>query len=458
MEERPRVLAPGQRLGPFEITAAIGAGGMGEVYKARDTRLDRTVAIKVLSPALPADPQLRERVHREARAISRLEHPNICALYDIGEDRGTTFLVMQYLEGESLADRLRKGSLPIDDVLACAIQIIGALDSAHRAGIVHRDLKPGNIMLTKGGARLLDFGLAQIRPTGVGVVGNASATQTMPLTEQGSVIGTLPYMAPEQVQGKETDHRADIWAFGCVVYEMLAGKRAFNGETGADLISAILSSEPAPIRQTQAAAAPTLDRVVRTCVAKSPDERWQSATDLTRELRWIAESRATVMSGEGRARAGAKAWAGWIVGALGLLAAVAAAAPFWSTPPQPQTTRFVMTLPEGWTLGLPGSLTVSAPVPIAVSPNGREVAFVARNAQGRTFLWIRPLGTFAPRVLLGTEEASSPFWSPDNRSLAFFSAGELKKIDVSGGPPIVVCAGAIEIRGGSWGVVGVVLF
>src|SRR5262245_52794668 len=268
-------VSDGTRLGPYEVVALIGAGGMGEVYKARDTRLDRTVAIKVLSTALQADPHLRERVHREARAISRLDHPNICALYDIGEDRGLTFLVMQYLEGESLADRLRKGPLPINEILACAIQIGGALDSAHRAGIIHRDLKPGNIMLTKGGARLLDFGLAKIRPTGVGVVADASATRTMPLTGEASIIGTLPYMAPEQVQGKESDHRADIWAFGCVVYEMVAGTRAFGGETNADLISAIMSSEPAPISETQAAA-PTLDRVVRTCVAKSPDERWQS--------------------------------------------------------------------------------------------------------------------------------------------------------------------------------------
>jgi Tol biopolymer transport system component len=455
MEERLRALTPGLRLGPYEITGAIGAGGMGEVYKARDTRLDRTVAIKVLSTALTADPQLRDRVHREARAISRLDHPNICALYDVGEDRGITFLVMQYLEGESLADRLRKGPIPIDDVLAYAIQISGALDSAHRAGIIHRDLKPGNIMLTKGGARLLDFGLAKIRPAGAGVVSNASATRTMPLTEQGSVIGTLPYMAPEQLQGKESDHRVDIWAFGCVVYEMLAGRRAFAGETGADLVSAIMSSEPLPIGQTQPVAGPVLERVVRTCVAKSPDDRWQSATDLTRELRWIAESGATVVSGEGRARARGKLWLGWIVGALGLLAA---AARFWPTAPQAQTTRFVMTLPDGWTLALPGSLTVSAPVPIAVSPNGREVAFVARNTQGRAFLWIRSLGTFAPRILPGTDEASSPFWSPDNRSLAFFAGGQLKKIDVSGGPPTVVCAAANDIRGGSWGRNGTIIF
>ena len=282
-------LQPGARLGPYEILSLVGAGGMGEVYKSRDTRLDRTVAIKILPDTFAADPQFRERFDREARTISQLDHPHVCALYDVGEQDGTAFLVMQFLEGETLADRLAKGALPIDQAIKTAIEIASALDRAHRAGIVHRDLKPGNIMLTKAGARLLDFGLAK---SSASVLAGASTLPTAAnLTAQGTILGTFQYMAPEQIEGQEADARTDIFAFGVVLYEMVTGKRAFTGKTHASLISSILKDTPRPIVELQPLVPPLLDHIVSRCLAKDPDDRWQSASDLTRELRWINESR-----------------------------------------------------------------------------------------------------------------------------------------------------------------------
>src|SRR5712692_298222 len=279
-------LTAGSRLGPYELVSLLGAGGMGEVYKARDTRLDRTVAIKILPDALAADPRFRDRFDREARTISQLDHPHICALYDVGEQDGTAYLVMQYLEGETLADRLTKGALPLDQALQVAIQIADALAAAHKAGIVHRDLKPGNIMLTKGGAKLLDFGLAK---TGASVLGGTNLSMlptTPPITQQGSILGTFQYMAPEQLEGQEADARTDIFAFGAVVYEMLTGMKAFEGKSHASLISAILSADPPLMTQLQPLTPPTLERAVKTCLAKDPDERWQNAHDLMAELKW----------------------------------------------------------------------------------------------------------------------------------------------------------------------------
>ena len=278
-------LSSGARLGPYEVLTPLGAGGMGEVYKARDTRLDRTVAIKILPEALAADPQFRERFDREARAISQLTHPHICTLYDVGEHQGTAFLVMEYLEGETLADRLKKGALPLDQALTIAIQIASALDKAHRAGIVHRDLKPGNIMLTKSGATLLDFGLAKACKPLVGGTGLSMLPTTPPnLTAQGTILGTFQYMAPEQLEGQEADARTDMFAFGAVLYEMITGKRAFAGKSQAGLISAILSADPPPMVSLQPVTPPALDHVVHRCLAKDPDERWQSAKDLHDEL------------------------------------------------------------------------------------------------------------------------------------------------------------------------------
>ncbi|MGC1830082.1 MAG: serine/threonine-protein kinase [Candidatus Acidiferrales bacterium] len=286
------MLTPGTKLGPYEIAAPLGAGGMGEVYRARDTRLNRIVAIKVLPVHLADRPELRERLEREARSIASLNHPHICTLYDVGREDGTDYLVMEYLEGETLATRLAKGPLPLDQVLQYATEIADALDKAHRKGVTHRDLKPGNIMLTKSGTKLLDFGLAKLQQE-MAPAANAQFSQlpTMnaPLTAQGTIVGTLQYMAPEQLEGKETDARTDIFAFGTVVYEMATGKRAFDGQSQASVISAIMTSQPAPISTLQPMTPPALDRVVKRCLEKDPDERCQSAKDLTDELKWIAE-------------------------------------------------------------------------------------------------------------------------------------------------------------------------
>src|SRR5712672_3077257 len=281
----------GKRLGPFEILSSIGAGGMGEVYRARDTRLDRIVAIKVLPTHLADRSELRERFEREARTIASLNHPHICTLFDIGQQDGIDYLVMECLEGETLAQRLQKGPLPLEQVLQYAIEIADALDKAHRKGVTHRDLKPGNIMLTKSGTKLLDFGLAKLKQEIVPANVQLSQLPTAndPLTAQGTIVGTLQYMAPEQLEGKEVDARTDIFAFGAVVYEMATGKRAFEGKSQASVIGAILKDDPPPMSSLQPMTPPALDRVVKRCLAKETDERWQSADDLTNELKWIAE-------------------------------------------------------------------------------------------------------------------------------------------------------------------------
>jgi serine/threonine protein kinase len=285
------MLEAGTRLGPYEIQAPIGAGGMGEVYRARDTRLDRTVAIKILPPQFAGDPSLRERFDREARLISSLNHPHICALFDVGEQNGVAFLVVEHLEGETLASRLEKGRLRIDQALQIAVQLAGALDAAHRAAVVHRDVKPGNVMLTKAGAKLLDFGLARTEP----LLSPPSGSSMMPtapaaVTAQGTILGTLQYMSPEQLDGSEADARTDIFAFGAVVYEMVTGRTAFEGKSQASLISAITAADPAPMSTLQPVAPAALDRVIRKCLEKDPHDRWQSAKDLADELTWIART------------------------------------------------------------------------------------------------------------------------------------------------------------------------
>src|SRR6202049_3885655 len=291
-------ILPGRRLGPYEVLSAIGAGGMGEVYKARDTRLDRIVAIKVLPAHLADRAELRERFEREAKTIASLNHSHICTLYDTGHQDDIDFLVMEYIDGETLAQRLQKGALPIQQVLQYAIEIAAALDKAHRKGITHRDLKPGNIMLTKTGSKLLDFGLAKLKqdvaPANVQL--SELPTASNPLTAQGSIVGTLQYMAPEQLEGGEVDARTDIFAFGAVVYEMATGKRAFEGKSQASVISAIISSDPPPMSSLQPMTPPALDRVVKKCLAKEPDQRWQTASDLCGELRWIVEGDSQVTS------------------------------------------------------------------------------------------------------------------------------------------------------------------
>ena len=449
-------LAPGTRLGPYEVAAQIGAGGMGEVYRARDTRLDRTVAIKVLAAAFASDQQLRERFEREARAIAALNHPHICTLHDIGREGDTAFLVMEILDGETLAARLTRGALPLDQALRQAIEIAGALDKAHRAGIVHRDLKPGNIMLTKAGAKLLDFGLAK-RETPAVAGSGLSMLPTTPanLTAQGTILGTLQYMAPEQLEGREADARTDIFAFGTVVYEMVTGKKAFEGKSQVGLIGAILERDPAPVSTILPTSPPALERIVHRCLAKDPDERWQSAGDLAVQLKWIdptASASSPAESHLSKVPTTVRASRVWIAIAAVLALAtaglgIAVIYSYQAVGVEP-VLRFSVFPPDKG--------TIAGSVPI-VSPDGTSLAFTARDASGTIQIWVRPLDTLTSQPLRGTEGASYPFWSPDGRSIAFFAQGRLKRIDVTGGPPLTL-ADAPQGSGGSWNREGVILF
>jgi serine/threonine protein kinase len=432
-------VAAGTRLGPYEIQSAIGAGGMGEVYKARDTRLDRTVAIKILPDTLATDPQFRERFDREARTISQLDHPHICALYDIGEQDGTSFLVMQYLEGETLEARFKKGALSLDQALQYAIQIADALATAHKAGIVHRDLKPGNIMLTKAGAKLLDFGLAKDSGSIAAGAGLSMLPTTPPnLTAQGTILGTFQYMAPEQLEGHEADARSDIFAFGAVAYEMVTGKKAFEGKSQASVAAAILERDPPSMCSLKPVTPPLLERTVKRCLAKEPEKRWQATSDLCDELKWIAEGGETGSSTVVRPTKVRERLA-WGVALLAVLSAVLLGL---------RNSRVVTAPPETVRLSVVTPDT-SSPLDFAISPDGRTLAFVAYAEGGKQLLWVRPLDSTTAQPLAGTEEATQPFWSPDNRFIAFFAGGKLKKIEVSGGTPQTICDVATP-RGGTW--------
>jgi len=457
-------ILPGRRLGPYEILSAIGAGGMGEVYKARDTRLDRIVAIKVLPTHLAGRAELRERFEREAKTIASLNHPHICTLFDTGHQDDIDFLVMEYLEGETLARRLVKGQLPIQQVLQYAIEIADALDKAHRKGITHRDLKPGNIMLTKSGTKLLDFGLAKLKQE----VAPATPESQLPtmksgITGEGTILGTLQYMAPEQVEAKEVDARTDIFAFGAVVYEIATGKKAFEGKTSASVMAKILEAEPPSMASLQPMTPPALDRVVKKCLAKEPDERWHAAKDLCDELKWISEggSRASVSAPIGTKPKSRERLAWSITGIvfISFVAALAmgAFAYFQRPPEETQSVRFLVSLPETWGLARQLAATGAPAAPLAVSPDGRRIAFAAASADGKSLLWVRSLDTLSAQALAGTEGAVRPFWSPDSRFLGFFADGKLKKIEVSGGPPITLCD-ASGGGGGAWSRDGVIVF
>ncbi len=434
-------LSAGTRLGPYEILAPIGAGGMGEVYKAKDTRLDRTVAIKVLPEHLAKDPERRERFEREARAVSSLNHPHICTLHDIGHQDGVDYLVLEHIEGETLADRLKKGPLPLDRALKHAVEIADALDKAHRQGVVHRDLKPGNIMLTKSGAKLLDFGLAKLQQGTSGAPAMSQLpTQAKPLTDEGTVLGTFQYMSPEQLEGKEADARTDIFAFGAVLYEMLTGRRAFEGKSQASLIAAILEHDPPALTELQPLAPPMLDRVVRRCLEKNPDERWQSAGDLAAELRWMDEGLGTTEGITARARAGWKRerliWAGLaavLTVALILVLARGMRLPSTRSSPEPPLRRFTV---------VPRALTETSIFPSAVaaiSPDGRHIAY-AEGAPPDSTLWVHDLERDQAREIEGTEGAFSPFWSPASDVIGFFGmTGELKKVPARGGAVATLC-------------------
>ena len=454
-------LAAGARLGPYEIHSALGAGGMGEVYKARDTRLDRTVAIKILPESLAADPQFRDRFDREARTISQLDHPHICALYDVGEHNGTAYLVMQYLEGETLADRLKTGALALDQALRCAIEIADALDKAHRAGITHRDLKPGNIMITKAGAKLLDFGLAKLRGPAapISMSGMTRLATPMPQTALGTILGTVHYMAPEQVEGREADARADIWALGVVIYEMVTGRRPFDGDSAASVIGAILKDSPPEISSREPLAPPMLDHVVGRCLVKDPEDRWQSARDVTTELAWIAAGGSAIAAPRIPDRSRRRERAAWIVAALFGLATVAAAVrSSRQTTADAPPIRFLIMPPEGGIFPGDGMAASNLPSPqLAISPDGRQLAFVASAADGRPRLWVRRLDATAAQALPATDGASRPFWSPDGRSVGFFAGAKLKAVEIGGGP-VRVLADAPSARGGSWNRDGVIIF
>jgi Tol biopolymer transport system component/tRNA A-37 threonylcarbamoyl transferase component Bud32 len=424
---RPSSLNAGARLGPYEIQQPVGAGGMGEVYRARDTRLDRTVAIKV------SGRQFSDRFHREAQAIASLNHPNICTLHDVGPD----YLVMEFIEGKPI-----KGPLPVDEAVRLAMQIADALVHAHRHGVVHRDLKPANILVTKQGVKVLDFGLAKLSR-----LPQASSDDTMAatLTQEGTILGTPQYMAPEQMEGKEADVRTDIFAFGLVLYEMLTGRPAFDGKTKASLIAAIMGAEPAPVTDFQPLVPPALEHVIRTCLAKDPDERRQTVHDVLLELRWIAAggTQAGIPKPMVERKRGRERLSWVLVGALSVALMAVGAVHFRERPPNVSPVYFEIPVPASTDV-----------FDVAISPDGKQLAFVTSGA-ARRMLWIRPLDSPGARMLPGTEDAYSIAWSPDSRSIAFTAYGKLKRTDLAGDAPLVLCDAT---EAGDWSHDGTILF
>jgi len=452
-------LSSGTKLGPYEIVAPLGAGGMGEVYRARDTRLERSVAVKILPQHLADKAEASERFEREARTISSLNHPNICQLHDVGQQDGVRYLVMELLEGETLADRLRRGPLPFEQVLRYGAEIADGLHAAHRRGVVHRDLKPGNVMLTKSGAKLMDFGLAKgiIQPSLVseGLTATLTSSHATPLTQQGTIVGTFQYMAPEQIEGKEADARSDIFSFGAVLYEMVRGKRAFEGKTLVSVAAAILEKEPEPLRGQPLTPA-SLERVIRKCLAKDPDARWQSAGDLASELRWIAEGSVsgvhTASPISVRRGARVREWFAWIFCALAIIAVIVLSLVLGFSGGEKPVVRMQIATPEKLQFNFVGD-NGGPPV---ISPDGKNVVFAAR-AEGKNQLFLRPLDKLKPQPIAGTEDGTFPFWSPDSRSIAFFVEGKLKRADLAGGPPVTICDAPVG-RGGSWSTNGMIVF
>src|SRR5208282_5999725 len=463
------VLTPGTKLGPYEIRSALGAGGMGEVYSALDTRLDRRVAIKVLAGHLSSSPELKQRLEREARAISALNHPSICQLYDIGSQDGIDFLVMEFLEGETLADRLRKGALPMGELLKIGIAISDALAVAHRQGIIHRDLKPGNIMLTRGGAKLMDFGLAkplglQAAAPGSGTAPSFTAAPTMsgasplsPLTAAGSIVGTIQYMSPEQIEGREADARSDIIAFGAVLYEMATGNRPFLGKSQISMASSILEKDPEPISALKPESPRAVEHVVSCCLHKNPEERFQTAQDIKLELQWIASGGSAVASAPSPAAPPPslrRERLGWAIALVAAVVIGLAGGTFLLHPTRPsRALHTTLNPPEKNIFNLAGD----AAGPPVLSPDGASLAFTATGSDGKSLLFVRPMDSAEARLLPGTEGAIFPFWSPDSRSLGFFANGKLKTIEVNGGAPQAVCDAQLG-RGGAWGENGVIVF
>jgi len=448
-------LTSGTKLGPYEIQSQLGAGGMGEVYRARDTRLNRTVAIKVLASHLSSLPELKQRMEREARAISALNHPNICHLYDIGSENGTDYLVMEFLEGETLAERLHKGALPLSEVLRTGSTVAEALAFAHQHGIVHRDLKPGNIMLTKSGAKLMDFGLA--KTVAAGAIGSQSsapllsavntltdASPMAPLTTVGAVVGTIQYMSPEQIEGKPADAKSDLFALGAVLYEMLTGSRPFLGKSQISVASAILEQNPEPISAVQPLTPASLEYVVNTCLAKNPDERFQNAHDVSLQLRWIAQTASSAAKPTDTIAKSHESMAWVVAGVLAVLLIGLAA--WWRGSRTPETISY---------FDAPLSFEAQD---VAIAPNGHTVVIAGHGeAQRNNMLWIYEPGSQEAKTIPGTEGANFPFWSADGRSLGFFADGKLKRLDLAGGPVQALCD-APTGRGGTWNKDGVILF
>jgi serine/threonine protein kinase len=442
-------LAAGVRLGPYEVIASLGSGGMGEVYRARDTRLNRFVAIKILSPLRTATVEHRLRFEQEARLIASLSHPSICALYDIGKENGADYLVMEYIGGETLSERMGRRPLLLEEAVRVGTEIAEALDYAHRNGIVHRDLKPANIMLTSSGVKLLDFGVARLMDVEGGAEEDSAGSPEKTLTEEGRIPGTVQYMAPEHLEGRPADARTDIFSLGAVLYEMITGQKAFTARSRAALIAAILTANPRPVRELVPIAPEWLAALVRGCLARDPDQRWQSARDIARQLREGPKAEEAVRSG----RSG-RGLPFFLLGA-GVLAGIVAASILVRPKPFREKTPVVFSIPT------PGRAPWdSRPVqrPFAMSPDGHRLAFSAPGKSGKPVLWVRKMAEFSPVALPGTEGAAAPFWSPDSRSLGFFADGKLKKVDASGGPPLTICDAAGAFFSGSWGNDGKILF
>ena len=458
-------LSEGARLGPYLIESMLGSGGMGEVYRATDTRLDRIVAIKVLAATLHSSAELKQRMEREARAISALNHPHICQLYDVGSQNGTDFLVMEFLEGETLAARLTKCRMGLSEVLRVGSAIAEALAFAHRQGIVHRDVKPGNIMLIKSGAKLMDFGLAK----SLRMATSASATNppsftaaaTMsgpsplsPLTTAGNIVGTVQYMSPEQIEGKEADARSDIFALGAALYEMASGKRPFEGKSQISLASAILEKDPEPITTVNKQVPASFERLLNTCLNKNPEERFQSAQDVKLELEWIAAEKPSVAPAIAPGASRRKERLLWSAGILAALILGGLAAALLFHPSQSsRVIRAVINPPPKTSMNLLGDFAG----PPIVSPDGSTIAFTATSSDGKIALWVRPSDSLDARMLPGTEGAIFPFWSPDGNALGFFAENKLKIIDLNNSSAQVL-ADAPFGRGGAWGTGGEILY